>query len=257
MSLRYALKSIQLAVRLKSGVWGTASSGFVLAGIGFLAARQHTLGWIALGLGAAMILWGLTIHGRNLWEPWWHGPIRPEVNAFLFDFPYQQDTVINGIKWDPDFSHVHVHIANRANETMSDLNFVIFLDRHIIRSACRAAFADCAIGPESRGIGQITLMGIDNDGKKVAITTDQTNSIDIAPRHRLICEKLASGAEIDIDLAIVTPLRPPAPKIWVRGNPTRINIEGTYSVRGLTQHVGWFQPLGKANERANVGSDGN
>jgi hypothetical protein len=188
----------------------------------------------------------LTIHGRNLWEPWWRGPIRPDVNAFLLDLPYQQDTVINGIKWDPDFSHVHVRIANLSKEAMSDFNFVIFLDRHIIESACRAPFADCTIGPESTGIGQITLIGIDKDGNKVAITGDQSNSIDITPRHRLICEKLPSGAEIDIDLAIVTPQRPPASKMWVRGNPTRINLEGTYSVRGITQHVGWYQPLGKA-----------
>lgn len=248
MSLWRVLKAVRFAVGLKSGVWSAGAGGFIVAGISFLLAGEAAIGGVVIGLGIILLLWGLTIYGRNLWEPWWLGPIRPDVNAFLFDFPYQQDTVINGINWDPDFSHVHVRMANLTRETMSDLNFVIFLDRHIIKSACRAAFADCTIGPEFRGIGQITLIGIDIDGKRVAITADGGNSIDIAPRHRLICEKLPSGAEIDIDLAVVTPQQPPASKPWSRGNPTRINIEGTYSVRGGIQHVGWAHPLGKASE---------
>lgn len=235
------------ALRLKPGVWA-GGIGFVIAGASAIFAAQVAFGLTCTALGLAFFLWGTMVHGRHLWEPWWRGPIAPFVNAVLLDLPYEPGASVKGIKWDCDFSHVNVRIANRSNEMMCDLNLVIFLDRHIVQSRSRAPFAPCSIAPESSGLPQITLVGVDKDGKKIAIPTDRDHVIDIAPRHRLVCGKLPSGAEIEVDLATVVPLHPPNPKIWTKGNPSWIRLVGTYSVRGATQHVGWHQPLAPSRE---------
>lgn len=239
------IKSILAPVRLERGVWA-GGVGLIIAGFSAMLTDQGALGWIGVGIGLTLFVWGTTVHGLHLWEPWWRGPIRPYVNAALLDFPYEQGSIIKGMKWDPDFSHVHVHLSNPSKEILLDLNFVVFLDRHIIRSTCQSQFAECKIAPVAGPVGQVTIVGIDEDGNRIAFTGDESNAIDIAPSHRLICAKLPSGAALDINLATVLPLQPPKPKFWTKSDPTRINLEGTYSVRGITQHVGWYQPLGKA-----------
>jgi hypothetical protein len=250
MALVRWLQTAKDAIQFKSGVWGTGGGGFLLAGVSFMLAGHVTLGWIVVSFGFAMLFWGTTIWGRNLWEKWWLGPIRPDIDSYLFDFPYRQGADVHGITWDQDFSHVNLRIANRSGELLTDLNFVIFFDRKIIRSVSVSALTDCTVGPDRSGLPQITLIATDNNGEKVALAGAEVITLaDIRHRDRFLCAKLPHGVEIQLHLATVDPIWPPpaSQKMWRKVNPTWVSVGGTYRVRGLEQHVMWHQLLGKAS----------
>lgn len=242
-----ALGSVRVGpVGFAGGLFGTAAALV----IGGLAVNDPQLHWVALlsyAVAACLILWGTTIHDFHLWQlkRWTRGPPRPVLNAALLDFPYQGGTVINGIKWMPGYSHVSLLIANHAEDPMTDLNLLIYLDRHIIGSGCRSSFAECVIGEADKPIGQTTLVGTDADGNEIAIVVGEQNTISIAPAHRLVCHKLPVRAQIDVDIATVRPL--PEPPFWGhdRDDPSWVAVEGSFVIRDQVQQVLWRADFGK------------
>jgi hypothetical protein len=241
------LRRIKHTVRIKPGVYAAA----VALILGGLAVPDPTLAFISYVVAAGLLLWGTTIHGWRTWEvrSWLHGPMLPHINASLMDFPYVKDTVISGIKWEPGYSHVHLSIANRTADPIGDINFVIFLDKPIIKSACRSPFAQCAIGVATRMMGQVTVLGTDKDGNEIAIAGDEDNRIELGPPHRLVCASLPSGTEIEIDLATVLPLPPEVGlTMWdhTKRDPTWIGVDGRITIRGEQYPLMWRQFVGKA-----------
>lgn len=236
-------------VRLKPGAAGVIIPLAISAGTMTTPSLVWVF-WLSWVATFGFIACNTTVHGRHLWERFWEGPLYPRIGASLMDYPYVKDTVINGIKWEPGYSHVHLAITNQTPEAMGDLNLLLFLDKPIIRSACRSPFADCAIGVATRIVGQMTIMGTDKDGNEIAITGDMDNRIELGPPHRLVCSKLPSGAEIEIDLATVLPLAPPALTMWdhTKRDPTWIGIDGRLSIRGEEYPLMWRQFIGKGTQ---------
>ena len=206
------------------------------------------LGWTSIGIGVALFLWGVRIHGRHIWQAWWRGAPSPfRVKAGINNFDYEHGSMVAGIPWEQGFSHVYVKVTNAGSAAADDVDVFLAPEHPIIRSSARCGLAECRIGP-LHGTPQVTVLMDLPDGRSVAKPHDWNapGNYSIEPSHRLRCERLPSGAEIDIDLATVVPEVPPTDAgFWkkTRSDPASIRIMIAWAEGGCTYAVDQYLDL--------------
>lgn len=227
--VRMSIKRPLAAIQLKAGVWA-ASVGLMIGGASAMYAGQDALGWVGLGLGFAMFVWGIRIHGFHVWNlRWRHGRPSPfRIAAGVDTFDYAPGSVVCGIPWEQGFAHVWVTITNVGGKTLENVDAGLAPEHPIVRSSVHCAFADCRIGPVHGPIDTTFLITYP-DGTELAEPHDmgEPGNYSIEPAHRLRCDKLPAGAEVKIDLATVVPDRTPnAGWFWkkARTDPTGIRV---------------------------------
>lgn len=237
-----SIKSRLAALQLKPGAWA-AAIGLMITGASLLLAGQGVLGWVSLGVGIAMLVWGVRIHGFHVWNlRWRHGSPSPFLIAAGVDtFDYAPGSIVCGIPWEQGFAHVWLRITNVGGKTLENVDAGFAPEHPIIRSSARCAFADCRIGPV-HGPLDTTILVKYPDGTELAEAHDagQPGNYSIDPAHRLRCDKLPRDAEVKIDLATVVPNRTPnATGFWKkeRVDPTGIRVRILWTEEGHTYGV--------------------
>lgn len=237
-----SIKRRLAALQLKPGAWA-AAIGLIITGASLLVAGQDLLGWGSLGLGIAMLVWGIRIHDLHVFDlRWRHGRPSPFlVTAGVDTFDYAPGSVVCGIPWEQGFAHVWLTITNVGAKTLENVDAGLAPEHPIIRSSVRCAFADCRIGPV-QGPLDTTILVKYPDGTELAEAHDtgQLGNYSIEPAHRLRCDKLPSDAQVKIDLATVVPNRTPnATGFWkkTRTDPAGIRVRIHWTEEGHTYGV--------------------
>lgn len=248
--IKATLTACRHAVRYKNGPWSTGALAIIGGGAMLTVPETAIFGWISIGIGIGLLLWGVRINGMHLLQPWYLGKPSPfRVTAGVDNFDYAQGAVVSGIPWEQGFCHVYVTITNDSAEIVENVDAALAPEHPIIRSSARCAFAECRIGP-FHGPLDVTFLVQYPDGTEIAEPhdTDLPGNYSFEPAHRLRCDKLPSGAVMKIDLATVVPDHSPtAPWFWnkTRTSPKGIRIRvhwtddgGTYGVEHLLELKG-------------------
>jgi hypothetical protein len=225
------------SVRIHPGVVSVAAA-FYIAG---LAVSEPALHWVALvshSTGTAFLLWGIRIHGMHIWQPWWRGKPSPfNITAGVHSFDYESGSTVAGIPWEKGFAHVWLNIRNESQHSLGDVDVLLIPEHPIIHSRARSALADCRIASHHGGPPQTTVLIEYPDGRRIARTQDphQPGNYAIGPAHRLHCDRLPSGATVEVDLAtVVLELPPSGQRPWKpeRTDPSGIRVRSFWMEAG-------------------------
>lgn len=235
-------------VRYKIGPWSTGALAIIGGGAMLTAPTTAAFGWASIVVGTLLLLWGVRINGMHLLKPWWRGRPSPfRVTAGVSKFDYAHGSVVAGIPWERGFAHVWVRIRNEAAQAIDNVDALLAPEYPIIRSNARCDFAQCRIAP-LHGQPTVSIVYEINGVEFAQMAGEDPGlpaSILICPAHRMHCDKLPSGAEIDIDLATVVRAIPPPPEdksvfnIWKieRTDPTGIRVRIHWSEDGYIYGV--------------------
>ena len=209
------------AVRFKPGVYAAAAA-FLVGGFAVTDPALHAVAYASYVIAFGLVLWGTTIHGRHLWEPWWNGPRFPfKIDVWTPDFDYDVGSNVAGIKWEKGYARIRVTLANAVDVPIEEIAATFVPDRPIAQSRVHSDFATCRIGLIDRQY-EVTLIVRKPDGSEAALPTNRDDSLHLGPPHVLFCDRLPGGVSIEVNLATVVPNAPNAHRMW---NPQRTDPE--------------------------------
>lgn len=255
------LADMRSAIRIRPGVF-TTGAGLVLAGVGGASVTPawtvpNVVGNASIILGVILILWGVLIHGLHVWQPWWRGkPFPFAISGWTLGFDYAPGTTVHGIRWEQGFAHSSVSITNESDHALHEVTAILRPEHPIIHSSADCGLATCNIGP-LHGSPKVTVV-IRNPvaGTEISQPHDAATRGDytIDPDHRLYCDKLPSGATVDVELATVVPIRgdPRLRGLWeqTRRDPKGVHVRLFWTEKDEKHHAeGLVKLEGKPNDR--------
>jgi hypothetical protein len=132
---------------------------------------------------AAVFIWKVVI-----------GTVFPEITAEWTDGNYAQGTNINGLNWQPDWSHLTVSMFNSSHADLKDVDIELSVDEWVAGIKVDGD-PNCSVIANGR---PVTIAMRSQDGSQQIVP----HSGELSP-HRLLCDKLPADTGVRVVAALV------------------------------------------------------
>lgn len=221
------------ATRIKPGVYAAAAA-FVLGGLAVTDPALQAVTIASYAVAVGLLVWGTTIHTRHVWQPWWHGPPFPlRIDAWTAQSELEPGSEVYGIPWKKGYSLVQLRLTNIMKVSIEDVSVTISPEYPIFQSRSWSEFADTRISSAVAPPTGMTIHLTAKDGSEKAFAPQSHAFMVVGAPHRLQCERMPSGATVDVHLATAVFTGAPHIHSDKRADPTFVDLELRWTVAGL------------------------
>lgn len=202
--------------------------------------------WLAFGCFLVDVLADQELHGH----PWQKGSLFVLICVFVYIFSatfvfvsapllitcdddpgfYPKGTVVDGIRWLPQYSAVDVTFHNFSSHTYDDLDMTVGADMTMVEAVQLTQISGVSIVPNGSQIffGGVTKIGNEPPTESVASSLGPG----LHNRYRVYCDRLPSMTSITVEIAVVDPRLHggPLPANRIKRLVKRVSVDGRYRV---------------------------